>query len=281
MIAPNEFQVSCMSNGSMDKFPNNTLAAFTNYFDNGYSNLDVEYEMGIEEIHFPKALNNVRKGKNTFIISYQTKKTGKWVEVEKEVPPGFYKTIPKLIEKLLSNYGETSRKNMTLIGLDISFNETTRKVRVSANDLRLKIVRINGKVFTPDSHSAHIILKGDIARLLGFPDNAVITKGDEKFSPIPVTVSGGFHQIFIYSDMITGQDYPDGKANILRVIPFEGVSSNSNETVERTFFPIYFMNIAKSRASEMRFEIRDDTGELVQFQFGKVYISLRFRKKSK
>ena len=61
----------------------------------------------------------------------------------KEVPPGYYENIPDLIDVIKSIYGSTRDKltgaKVTLIGLEIAYNATTRRVFVNADNLKLRI----------------------------------------------------------------------------------------------------------------------------------------------
>jgi hypothetical protein len=142
------FYLQCPSNASMHIFPTNTLSDFTVHLD---TPLDVgeAYEVGLCEIQYPQSWDNVRRGSNTIHISYEYLMQGREKETAKEIPPGYYSTIPKLIEAIMSAYGATKKKNATLHGLDMKYNPTTRRASVSAGNMLLRIRRKNGKVHTP------------------------------------------------------------------------------------------------------------------------------------
>ena len=272
------FFLQCPSNASMHIFPNNTLAEYTNHLETALEIEKDEWEVGLCEIQYPQAWDNVRRGSNKFTIAYQSPRpAGKWTTIEKEVPPGYYKTIPELLHVIKSIYGSTDKKNQTLEGLEMKFNSTTRRVTINADQLRIQFQMSDGKVRKPKALDAYIILNGDIARLLGFNDKTFVEKGKTIRSEFPATVSGGFHQMYVYSDIIEPQPHPDGNVQILRTIPIEG--KPNNDYLSKRFQNVYYMPVSKQSFSTIRFQILDDTGKKVGFDFGKVLIVLHFRRR--
>ena len=272
------FFLQCPSNASMHIFPNNTLAEYTNHLETALEIEKDEWEVGLCEIQYPQAWDNVRRGSNKFTIAYQSPRpAGKWTTIEKEIPPGYYKTIPELLHVIKSIYGSTDKKNQTLEGLEMKFNSTTRRVTINADQLRIQFQMSDGRIRKPKALDAYIILNGDIARLLGFNDKTFVEKGKTIRSEFPATVSGGFHQMYVYSDIIEPQPHPDGNVQILRTIPVEG--KPNNDYLSKRFQNVYYMPVSKQSFSTIRFQILDDTGKKVGFDFGKVLIVLHFRRR--
>ena len=165
--------------------------------------------------------------RNGFTISYQSpRQAGKWTTIDKEVPPGYYATIPDLFHAIMSVYGSTDKKNQTLVGLEMTYNSTTRRVSISTDKLRIQFQKSDVTSRTPKARDAYITFNGDIARLLGFADKTTVEKGKKIKSKFPATVSGGFHQMYVYTDIIEPQPHPDGNVQILRTIPVEGKPNN-------------------------------------------------------
>ena len=121
----------------------------------------------------------------------------------KEVTPGYYENIPDLIDVIKSTFGSTLDKKSTnkfkLIGLDISYNPSTRGLHIIS--LTLRIERDNRRLHTPRVQHAKITLNDDVARLLDFRHGAVIEKGDSMMSEFAATPSGGLHQMYILSPL--------------------------------------------------------------------------------
>ena len=81
----------------------------------------------------------------------------------KHVPPGYYENIPDLIEVIKNIYGSTQDKKSTtkvkLIGLEMTYNSSTRRVLISADKMKLRIKRDDGKMYSPRVHDAAILLR--------------------------------------------------------------------------------------------------------------------------
>ena len=217
------FFLQCPSNASMHIFPNNTLAEYTNHLETALEMETNQWEVDLCEFQYPQAWDNVCRGSNGFTISYQSpRKTGKWTTIDKEVPPGYYATIPDLLSAIMNVYGSTDKKHQPLVGLQMKFNSTTQRVSISTDKLRIQFKMRGGKLKTPKARDAYITFNGDIARLLGFADKTTVMNGKKIKSEFPATVSGGFHQMYVYSDIIEPQSHQDGNVQILRRIPVEG-----------------------------------------------------------
>ena len=260
-----EFTMSVPSNSSMDMFPKNTLADFTAHF-KAPLELGSSYEVGLCGIQYTKSWNNVRKGSNDFILHVQYYEE-KGYYVRRKVPPGYYATIPELIKAIMK------RANMTVKGLKISYNESTKHVRIRTDEMRLIAKGDSEKIPT----RCTIKLRGDIARLLGFKSDTMINTSKGVTSDFAATPSGGFRQMYLYADIIYPQRHPDGDVKLLRIIPIEDKPNQSN--VALSFSPVYYKSIMKHRIDTMHFTLTDDTGKLIGFEYGKVVIELSFRKK--
>ena len=143
--------------------------------------------------------------------------------------------------------------------------------------MQVRIKRENGKVHTPSTNYVIIKLQDDIARLLSFQNGTLIASGKVAQSKFQATVSGGFHQMYVYSDAIKPQPHPDGNVAILRTIAVEG--KPNQDYLSRRFQKVYYMPLAKNTMSTISFKILDDTGKIIGFDFGKVLIVLHFRRK--
>ena len=269
------------SNASTHIYENNTLSSYTNNFEQPLV-LNEEYDVGLAEIQYPQSWNNIREGSNTIEIGYSYPKSKRERYMVKEVPPGYYENIPDLIDVIKSIYGSTRDRRLTsttvtLIGLEITYNSSTRRVFINADNLRLQITR-NKKVVTPKVHHAQIKLNDDVARLLGFKNGTVIEKGKSLTSDFAATRSGGLHNMYLYTDCIHPQPHPDGNVNILRTIAIE---EELNKTyVSKRFQKIYYYPLKMKTITSISFDLYDDTGKHIAFDTGKVLIVLHFRKRN-
>ena len=276
------FFVQFPSNASMNIYENNKLSSYTNNFEQPLV-LNEEYDVGLAEIQFPQNWNNIRAGSNTFEIRYSYPKTKRKRYMVKEIPPGYYENIPDLIEVIKSIYGSTKDRRLTaakvtLVGLEITYNATTRRVTVNTNNLKIKIRKADGTLRTPSAYQAQIKLNDDVARLLGFKNGTVIKKGKSLTSDFAATRSGGLHNMYVYTDCIHPQPHPDGNVNILRTIAID--EELSKKYVSKRFQKIFYYPLKMKTLTSISFDLRDDTGKHIGFDIGKVLIVLHFRKRN-
>ena len=267
----------------MDIFKENTLSSFTVNLPEPLV-LKNEYDVGLAEIQYPQSWNNIRKGSNTFEIEYSYPRTAKKKpkHMTKIVPPGYYENIPDLLQVIRSVYGSTldmkSTDKVKLIGLEITYNPSTRRVHINANNLRLRIKRDGGKTHTPKVQHAAIKLNDDVARLLGFANGTTVKKGVSLTSMFAATPSGGLHQMYLYSDCIHPQPHPDGNVNILRTIAID--EESNRKYVSKRFQNIFYYPLKLRTITTISFDLYDDTGKHMGFDSGKVLVVLHIRKRN-
>ena len=198
------------------------------------------------------------------------------------MPPGYYENIPALLKVIRSIYGSTLDKKSTdkvkLIGLEITYNPSTRRVLINADNLRLRIKRDDGKTHTPKVQHAAIKLNDDVARLLGFANGTTVKKGVSLTSMFAATPSGGLHQMYLYSDCIHPQPHPDGNVNILRTIAID--EESNRKYVSKRFQKIFYYPLKLRTITTISFDLYDDTGKHMGFDSGKVLVVLHIRKKN-
>ena len=270
------------SNASTDINKDNTLSHYTNNFKQPLE-LKEDYDVGLAEIQYPQSWNNIRAKSNTIEIRYSYPRSKRVRYMVKEVPPGYYENIPDLIDVIKSIYGSTRDRRLTgakvtLIGLEITYNATTRRVFVNADNLKLRIKKADGTMHEPKVYQAQIKLNDDVARLLGFKNGTVIKKGKSLTSDFAATRSGGLHSMYVYTDCIHPQPHPDGNVNILRTIAID--EELSKKYVSKRFQKIFYYPLKMKTITSISFDLRDDTGKHIGFDIGKVLIVLHFRKRN-
>ena len=171
---------------------------------------------------------------------------------------------------MISQYGVGQLK-----GILLTYDETSRHVTITTKDV----------TFTQASDKkdykvlASIKLKGDVARLLGFPSDKLIASNRVVTSPYVASPTGGFHQMYIYSDLVQPQPHPDGNVPLMRVLAVEHDREEKRYT-SISFTQPYFMSLSKSRVHTIEFKIADATGKPVGFSHGNTVVTLLFRRKA-
>ena len=265
-------RISLPSNASMDYYPNNTASNFTIKPSKPFEGTG--FECAMSEIIFPNRFLNVRENANGIII-YQKAEDGSYNWAARvHVPPGYYATIPELIEA------------MGKAGLDIY---PTKKADGSRNkNIKLFVITYNktdGKVTVRTRSPWALKFESDIARLLGFAviHNSEMTRrfsaiieGEQK-GEFHATPSGGLNAMYVYTDIIKEQFVGGESAPLLRIINLN-TNLNNGEYISRTFERLYYAPLKSSHFDTINIRIYDDMGELVHFEYGKVVIILEFQK---
>ena len=266
------FRISLPSNASLNYYPNNIPSNFivkpAQSFDG------VGYECALTEIIFPNRLMNVRPNANTIVIRRMVDKNGESDSIKGTItiPPGYYGTVSKLIETI----NEAGLKKYTV---KADKNEEGGKHITLAYD-------VNEKRVTVHTYYQYAIQFGsDIARMLGFPlaHNGVweglfsnIIEGEKK-GDFHATTSAGLNTLYVFTDIIKEQFVGGTRAPLLRIINLTR-EINNDEYTSKTFDRLYFAPLKSSHFDSINIRIYDDTGELINFEYGKVVVVLEFRK---
>ena len=192
-------------NSSLDKFPNNTLTEYRVCLPQTIS-LTGDWEVALTEIHYPHSWNNVQENfKNRFYLRNQ-----EFSEVWEAliIPPGHYSSVVDVITKI---------------------NEV-----ISANDrfkdeMQLSLDTLNRKVTVHLRNKTEVYFS-DIGQMLGFSPNTVIsiTSTAER----AVDLEHGFHDLYVYCDIIQSQNVGDALVPVLRIVPAEG---KDGERISKSF----------------------------------------------
>ena len=119
-------------------------------------------------------------------------------------------------------------------------------------------------------------MSDSIRELLGF-DQAVIDK-DQTGSRV-VDIDQSFCGLFVYCNVVEPRIVGDTTTSLLRIVPVNHDDRGKNVT--RTYEKIFYCPVATKNFSSIEILIRDDTGQAVSFEFGKVTVTLHFRKVKK
>lgn len=245
------FYVNLPSDSSMDYFPKNSLSKFITYLPEEIK-FNVEYEVGLAEFSYPKTWNNVKKDSTILITSTVVDPHDPEFVDEKIiiVPSGFYSTISDLIEMITT---ENERF------LTLKYDILTKRVTMF----------LNGDI------CVHLPI--NLAMMLGFcldTTGGVIKILETSVAPYTVDMDVGLHTIFVYSDAIALTTLGNSSVNILRMISAKG---KYGETVDAVFTKPHYAPVAAPQLRTIEINVMDDTGNPVEFQRGKVHVTLHFR----
>ncbi len=258
-------RVTLPSDGSHNFYPQNTLSNYTTKLPKAFEFVG-EYECALSEIIFPNRLVNVREGFNNIETYRFTKKADRFQKHYKKwsIPSGSYDSIEKLISimqhLILRRY---TIRNIN--GITISYDAETKRVTVETK------------------FNYAIRFGSDISILLGFEVGKLSSRGldmieGKRTGEFYASKSGGLNTMYVYTDIIKEQIVGGIYAPLLKVINLEQ-KHNNEDTTSLTLDRLFYCNVKRSHFDNINIQLRDDTGELVHFEFGKVIIVLEFRRK--
>ena len=210
--------------------------------------LDRGWEVAPTEIHCPHSWNNVQGHfENRFYLRNQELSEVREALI---IPQGHYSSVADVITKI---------------------NEV-----VSANDrfkdeMQLSLDTLNRKVTVHLPNRTEIYFS-DIGQMLGFSPNTVIsiTSTAER----AVDLEHGFHDLYVYCDIIQSQCVRDALVPLLRIVPVEG---KDGERISKSFIRPQYLPVSRKQFETIEVNITRDTGEFVPFGFGTLLLTLHFR----
>ena len=90
--------------------------------------------------------------------------------------------------------------------------------------------------------------------------------------------NGGLNTLYIYTNIIKEQIVGGIHSPLLRVINL-GQKENNEDSTSLTMDRLFYCAMKRSSIDHINIKLRDDAGDLVQFQFGKVVVVFEFRLK--
>ncbi len=241
------FYVTLPSNSSMEFFPNNSL---TNYITKLKRNikLEGEYEVALVELMYPQNWKYKRDGNIIF-------KESKRIETFK-VKFSNYDTIENLI---------------------VAINEFAVK-----KTLPLQCTFVELKVTFQITSALVIEFTDGINDELGIKYTKMSTGTD------PATFNGQISQnyiksissLYVYTDIIDYQYVGDTFAPLLRIVGVNENFENHGKYIDQIFTSPHYIPLSRYSIDTVEINIRDDTGEAIHFESGKVLVKLHFRPKS-
>jgi len=231
----------------MDVFPGNTLAEYRVQLPQSIKLVD-EWEVAITEIQYPHTWNNVHTASkwNRFYVK-------KGVAVEGySIPPGHYPSIENIIATMNALIQKSIYKNEAWF----SFEKLNRKITIHLQN--------NVEAFF-----------SDVGILLGFGNGTLYSKTTT--AEREVDLDHGFHNLYVYCDIVESQWVGNAQVPLLRIVPVEG---EDGQRVSKTFMSPQYLPVSRKEFESIEVNIRRDSGEIVPFETGRLLVTLHLRRAS-
>ena len=233
----------------MQYFPDNRTSNFVTKLSRRLQ-LDGEWEVGLAEIDYPHTWYNMREGKN-FVEIYTP---DKWFQVfntvEYSIQPGYYEKVQEVIDALF----KAGLTNLT--DVVVTHDDTSKRVTVRC------------------AKGAVLKLRGDKARMFGFLNDTTIRASDKKGFTLALPETGNQY-FYIYTDIIKSQYHGDVVVPILCTVTVKG---EHGSYVSKNFERPHHVPLNKKAFDMISINIRDEAGDLIAFEHGKVVLTLHFRR---
>ena len=241
------FYLTLPSNASLNEFPNNKT---TSYRLKLPQSIDLEgvWEVGLYSISYPNTWYTLQKGVDTHL--FYADRTGLFQQAIMDY--GYYQSMQEVIKAANKALFRNVSDNIKL-----TYNAFTGKVTVQIK---------NGFQFA--------VMK-QLSIILGFGGKDVILKKTTE-SPYVADLTT-ISTIYVYCDIVEPQIVGDTSAQLLKSIPAEG---RFGDIIAKTFTNIQYLPIRTKSFEAVEVLLRNDTGDPVPFERGKVVITLHFRKHS-
>ena len=247
------------SNSSMKTHPNNTLTRYVTHLSNRVD-LDGEWEVGLSEIMFPRTWYNAREDELWFDIIGMNNSTFYHISI----PEGCYVDPFQFFEKINSLIAKAYEEKKETPEVKFNYNQFSRKT----------IIRINSNI--------EIQMSTELIGILGFdcvvpPELpcGVLAGNSRHVAKRALDLEQGFFGLYVYCDILESIPVGDTRAPLLRVVD---VSGKFGENIHRIYNTPHYIPLQRRDFSEVVIDIRDDSGQPVPFQFGKIVVTLHFRR---
>ena len=95
-------------------------------------------------------------------------------------------------------------------------------------------------------------------------------------APDVVNMTQGFNTLYVYTDVVESRIVGDSLAPLLRSIP---ISGHHGDSVSERFTNVHYIPLLRSNFHSIEVDIRDDMGRRVPFEYGRVTVTLHFRRR--
>jgi len=135
------------------------------------------------------------------------------------------------------------------------------------DDVRFSYDTLSRKVTVHLQNDAELFF-GDVGYVLGFSPKEVISQTST--AEREADLDHGFHDLYIYCDIIQPQYVGDALVPLLRIVPVEG---KDGQRVNKSFLGPQYVPVSRKQFETIEVNIKRDTGETVPFEFGRVLLA--------
>ena len=292
-----DFYMTLPSNASMKMYPDNTLAHYITDLPR-LIDMTGEWECGLAEIQYPHTWYNIGMYDTWFFLNETIAMD---LTPSARISAGYYKSPMSLMNHV--NKGLNSMAT-DKVRAKLSYSAITKKMTlhmtpgteftVPRRSALGRMLGFESSVISSPPSTVPVILGSIMSATIsaaeatstdGNPSTALFLPPKEtpdgpytyrKEAEHVVQMDQGFDTIYVYTDVVESRIVGDSIAPLLRALP---VGGRHGEMVSDRFTNIHYVPLLYSHFKSIEIDIRDDIGRRVPFEYGRVTVTLHFRRR--
>ena len=277
--------ITLASDSSIDIFPQNQIGSFRVKLPRKIFLDRQRHQLGLKYLSYPMRTNNVQNGKISVSFVDATNWGHPSIQFDTEIETGYYKNpidlVAKLNEELKripSKFAEKYRPiaengiHMDSGAISVLYSEHTEKLSIwmPENEYYVVSLRMSKELFVKLGLGLEQdvrLVNGDCCRFFQIP----------KFGEHTVDLDAGLGSIFVYTDIIEA-DRTVGH----RLVPLLAIAPVTGSHGQQIYFEPRIIEYCTPRydvIDEVQVELTGDTGQVLKFTSGKVYLTLHIKDK--
>jgi hypothetical protein len=246
----NDFYLTLPSNASSDLFTNNLPGEYRTKLAYPVT-LRGKWECALAEISYPRSWNLITEDAE---LGCQVR--GKEAR-NITIPKGFYSSVKEVIDEIRGQWDETERESFEML-----YNPKTH----------LLIIYVKPGCLLVWQHN-------DLSKVLGILGNrdwirSPVMIGSKRHTAGPLNMDLDLHSLYVYTDVIAPSLVGNTCVPLLRIVPVDG---KYGDVVMKTYDKLHYVPLRSSTFECIEINIADNSGKMVQFEFGRVVVKLHVR----
>lgn len=250
------FYITLPSNASKNYYSNNKASNYTIRMPRTFY-LQGKYEVGLAEIQYPHTWPSVREDMEYFVCvrRYDGPEDNYRCAF---IPDGYYKTVQTLCDEITRRIDEREERADKCVRF--KYHEVTRRVYFETEEYEVRFSK-------------------GLAEILGYRYRDVddlwyqnLAIADRK-----ADIAHGFFSLFVYCSICEPQVVGDFYVPLLRTVAIEG---QDGDHILKSYDEPHYVPVNTSKFDTIEINIKNDTGDDVAFESGKVLCKLHFRQKA-
>ena len=271
-----------LSSNVRNNINQNTLSNFTTFLPEKLE-LSEKYEVALAEISYTKSWLNIEKDEDVWITDCDAKEPKSYKII---LTAGYYdeSLIVKMINAMMNKRGVG---DFVLVNPQLNYDENSKKFKITYG------------ATNEGTEKPHILLpifSYDLSEKLGFideknekllPKNYIDFSGLNDKGQKDVVIESHFnpqinsvHTIYIYSDILNPRIVGNVKAPLFRQVEVPS-KKPFGQDIHIKYKNLFYHPLNHFEINTIQIILKDDTGRDIQFKFGRISLSLHFRKINK